>query len=157
MRVGPVNWGKTTMLKPLEQIYHAFCNPVNDKYTWIVADKVKVIVLQYFKWSSELISWKDLLPLLEGEHVKLLFPKNQLAYDVCINKDISIFPTSKSKIEYVGKHSIRDERKTKMIDVRWKIFEFFQRIPQEEQKSVTRYATFLDRVLHCRETIKAAF
>ena len=49
MRVGPVNWGKTTMLKPLEQIYHAFCNPVNDKYTWIVADKVKVIVLQYFK------------------------------------------------------------------------------------------------------------
>ena len=72
-----------------------------------------------------------------GELVKLPSPKNQFPCDVCSNKDIPIFATSKSKIDYVGKHNNRDGRETKMMNVRWKIFEFFHRIPQEEQKSVT--------------------
>ena len=136
MITGPANCGKTFMLKPLEIIYKAFCNPANDKYAWVGADQAEVIVLQDFRWSSELICWKDLLLLLEGEIVKLPSPKNQFATDVCINTDIPIFATSKAKIEFVGKHNARDDRETEMMDVRWKIFEFHHRIPQEDQKNI---------------------
>ena len=127
MIVGPANCGKTFMLKPLEHIYHAFCNPANVRYAWIDADQAKVIVFQDFRWSLELICWKDLLFPLGGE---LPSPKNQFGSDACINKDIPIFATNKSKIEHVGKHSNCDKRETKMMDVRWKIFEIYHRIPQ---------------------------
>ena len=106
------------MLQPLEHIYHAFCNSANDKYAWFGADPAEVIVPQDFRWSPQLICWKDLLLLLEGELVKVPSPKNQFACDVCINKDIPVFATNERKIEYVGKHNISIERETKMIDVR---------------------------------------
>ena len=60
----------------------------------------------------------DLLPLHEGKNVKLPSPKNQFVTDVYINTDITIFATSKVKIEFVGKHNTCDERETKMMDVR---------------------------------------
>ena len=66
MIVGPANCGKTFMLKPLEHVYHAFCNPANDNYALVGADEAVVIVLLDFRWSPELICWKDLLLLLEG-------------------------------------------------------------------------------------------
>ena len=133
---GPANCGKTFMLKPLENIYRAFANPANDKYAWIGADKAEIIVLQDFRWSSELITWKDLLLLLEGETVRLPAPKNQFADDVCIKTDVPIFATSKSKIEYIGKFNSRDERETEMMDVRWKPFSFHYQIAENEQKKV---------------------
>ena len=65
-----------------------------------------------------LICWKVFLLLLEGELAKFPSPKNNFANDVCINTDIPIFATSKSKIEFVGKHNTSDERETEMMDVR---------------------------------------
>ena len=56
------------------------------------------------------LSSKDLLLLLERELVKIPYPKNQFVSDVCINTGIPVFATSKSKIEYVGKHNTRNER-----------------------------------------------
>ena len=129
MTSGPANSGKNFMLKPLEIIYHAFSNPANDKYAWVGADNAEVIILQDFRWSSELISWKDLLLLLEGEPVKLPAPKNQFPTDVCIKTDVPTFARSKAKIELVGKHNTGDNRETKMMDVRWKVFAFHHRIP----------------------------
>ena len=41
------------MLKPLEHIYHAYCNPES-------ADQIEVIFLQDFRWSPEVICWKYL-------------------------------------------------------------------------------------------------
>ena len=72
---------------------------------------MQLIILQDFRWSSELICWKDLLLLLEGEPVKLPSLKNQFATDVCIETDITIFATSKAKIAFVGKHNMEDNRK----------------------------------------------
>ena len=89
MITGPANCGKTFMLKPLEIIYNAFSNSANDKYAWAGADNVEVIILQDFRWSSQLIWWKGLLLLLKGEPVKLPSSKSQFATDVCIKTDIS--------------------------------------------------------------------
>ena len=94
-------------------------------------------VLQVFRWGSELICWKDLLLLLEGENVKLPSLKNQFATDVCINTEIPIFASIKAKIEFVGKHDTCDDRETEMMDVRWNIFDFTDRIPQADQKIIT--------------------
>ena len=135
--VGPANCGKTFLLKPLEIIFRAFTNPANDKYAWVGANQAEVVVLQDFRWSSEIISWKDLLFLLEGENVKLPSPKKQFTTEVCINTDIPTFATSKAKIEFVGKHNTRDDRETEMMDVRWNIFGFTRRIPQADQKIIT--------------------
>ena len=124
------------MLKPLEIIYHAFCNPGNDKYAWVGADNAGVIILQDFRWSSELLCWKDLVLLLEGEPVNLPSRKNQFATDVCIKTDIPIFATNKAKIQFVGKNNTGDNRETEMMDGRWKVFEFHHKIPQYEQKPI---------------------
>ena len=96
----------------------AFTNPANKKYGLFSANQAEVIVIQDFKWSSELICWKDLLLPLERKNVKLPFPKNEFATDICINTSILVFATSKAKIEYVGKHYTRDDSETEMVDVR---------------------------------------
>ena len=53
--VGPANCGKTFLLKLLEIIFRAFNNPANNKYAWVGAYQTEVIVLQEFRWRSELI------------------------------------------------------------------------------------------------------
>ena len=50
MIVGPPNCRKTYMLKQLEHIFHAFCNPANDNYSCYGEDKAEVIVLQDLRW-----------------------------------------------------------------------------------------------------------
>ena len=112
----PSNCGKSLMLKPLEIICNAFSNPANDKYAWVGADNEEVIILKGFRWSSELICWKDLLLLLEDEPVRLSSPKNRFATDVCMKTDIPIFATSKAKIEFATKHNMRDNRETEMME-----------------------------------------
>ena len=57
----PSNCGKNLMLKPLEIICNAFINPANDKHAWVGADNEEMIILEGFRWSSELICWKDVL------------------------------------------------------------------------------------------------
>ena len=57
----PSNCGKNLMLKPLEIICNAFSNPANDKHPWVGADNEEMIILEGFRWSSELICWKDVL------------------------------------------------------------------------------------------------
>ena len=90
-------------------------------------------MLQDFRWSKELIGWKYLLLFLKGENVKLPSPKNQFDTNVFINTNNAIFAISEANIEFVGKHSTQDDRETKMMDVRWKIFELIHRISQEDQ------------------------
>ena len=83
-----------------------------------------------------MICWKDLLLLLQGEPVKLPSPEDQFATDVCIKTDVLMFAISKAKIEFIEKHNMRDNRETEMMDVWWKEFEFHQRTPRHEQKSI---------------------
>ena len=90
MIVGPANCAKIFLLIPLLVIFNAFCNPANDKYAWVGADNCEVIFLNDFRWSPEVIAWKEFL-LLEGQIVHLPSPKNHFSKDVCINQDTPIF------------------------------------------------------------------
>ena len=92
MIYGQTNCAKTFMLKPLKCIFgdRLFDNPTNHKYARVSADKAEVILLQDFRFRREVITWNDLLLLLEGETVKLPAPKNHFATDVVISSDVPI-------------------------------------------------------------------
>jgi len=49
--------GKTFILKPLQQIFakEIFQNLANDKFSWVGADKARVIFLNDFRWTKEVI------------------------------------------------------------------------------------------------------
>ena len=89
------NCAKTFLLIPLQIIFKTFSNPSNDKYAWIGVDKAQVVFLNDFRWSQEMIAWKELLLLLEGQPVHLPSPKNHFSSDICISNDIPVFSTSK--------------------------------------------------------------
>ena len=66
---GPANCTKIFMLKPLELIFtdSIFKKPANDKYTWVGSKKAKVLLLNDFRWSKDVIPWHDILLFLEAK------------------------------------------------------------------------------------------
>ena len=137
MIVGVANCAKTFLFKPLELIFNTYSNFAADKYAWVGAEKVEVIWLNDFRWTRELIEWKSLLLLLEGDRVNLPAPKNHFATDICIDTDVPIFATSKDVIRYGGSYNAKDKSEDDMMASRWKVFQFTHRIPEREQKSIT--------------------
>lgn len=131
--IGPANCAKTFLLSPLESIFNAFCNPSDDKYAWLGAEKVEIIFLNDFRWSPQLIAWKELLNLLEGKIVHLPSPKNHYASDICIDKDTPIVATSKDLITFVDNNGNPDPGETYMMTIRWKVFRFHHEIAQADQ------------------------
>lgn len=138
MIYGRSNCAKTFILKPLKNIFgeKLFDNPANDKYAWVGAEKAQVILLQDFRFSKDVIAWKDLLLLLEGETVKLPAPKNHFSKDVVIDTDVPIFATSKSPITYKGPFNAEDERETDMMNSRWRIIKFKHVFEEKEQRKI---------------------
>ena len=137
MIVGPANCAKTFMLQPLQLIFETFSNPANDKYAWLGAEKCQLIFLNDFRWSSEMIAWKELLLLLEGQTVHLPSPKNHYASDIAISSDVPIVATGKSRITYQGRFNATDPVEDEMMAARWKVFNFYKQIPQTEQREVS--------------------
>lgn len=134
--VGPTNCGKSFLLNPLELMFKSFMNPATGRYAWVGLDECELAYLNDFRWSAELIAWNDFLLLLEGQTVHLSRPKNQFATDMVIEREntIPFFATSKSRIEFVGKFNVRDERETEMMASRWRLFEFTKQISLQSMK-----------------------
>ena len=75
--VGPANCAKTFLLTPLTKLFETFSNPANDKYAWLGAELAEIIFLNEFcRKFPEIIAWKELLLLLEGQSVHLPSPEN---------------------------------------------------------------------------------
>ena len=98
--VGPSNCGKAFLLRSVESIFKTFANPAFDKYVCVRADDAEIIFLNDFRWSPELIEWKSLLLLFEGDQVRLPTPKNQFLCDINIERDTPVFATSKCEITF---------------------------------------------------------
>ena len=99
---------------------NCFTNSAQGKYTWTRLDEAEAASINNFRWSKELIHWKELLNLLEDAPCKLSHPKNVFVTDVhisCFN-NIPIFSTGIRPIEYVAAYGLRDEGETAMMDSR---------------------------------------
>ena len=139
MLTGRSNCGKTFLFKPLRSIFGSrlFENPPRDKYGWHGVQGAQVICLQDFRYNREIISWSDLLLLLEGETVKLPAPKNHFAEDIVIEStnDIPIFATGPAKISY-SLFSPDHHLETEMMTSRWKIFELTHVFTEEKKRDI---------------------
>ena len=135
MNVVPANCRKTFLLLPLKDVFKAFVNPSNSSFAWVGAEQAEVIFLNDFRWSHQVISWNDFLLLLEGEDVHLPTPKSHFSKDVLFDKDSPIFATSKHERMLIRNGTI-DERETKMMRVRWRIFTLYSQIRESEQVDV---------------------
>ncbi len=132
---GPANCGKTFLLNPLTHIFDSFCNPATGSFAWVGVEEKEVIFLNDFRWDKTIITWADLLLLLEGQLVHFPAPKTHYAQDICLEKDTPIFCTSKAPIVYV-KNSVVDDRETEMMQVRWHHFQFRYQLRMQDCKEV---------------------
>lgn len=137
MIVGPADCGKTFLLNPLNKLFQTFTNPATTSYAWVGSENAEVIFLNDFRWSPEILAWKDMLLLLEGQTLHLPAPKTHFAKDIIFERDTPIFATSKELIVFMGKRGCTDDRETEMMAARWKLFTFSHQIPQSSQKEIT--------------------
>ena len=131
------------MLKPLKLIFSdsIFENAANDKYAWVRSKKAKVILLNDFRWSKDLIPWHGMLLLLECETVKLAALKNIYSENIIISPDVAIFARSKSSVKHRGPYDASDNREAEMMAARWKNYELCQmefrhQFSPQEQKNL---------------------
>ena len=136
---GPANTGKTFILSPLKEVYHAFCNPATGSFAWMGVDEAEIILLNDFRWNPKIIAWADFLQALEGDIVHLPAPKNVCERDIEIKSDIPFFATSDAPILLIKGGSI-DRDNTDMMNVRWHFFHFWKQLPRSEQKNLTACA-----------------
>ena len=137
MIAGPANCGKTFLLLPLTTIFKTFSNPATTTFAWIGVQDSGIIFLNDFCWSSEIIAWKDLLLLLDGQIVRFAAPKSQFARDIVLEKNTPAVAMSIAPIMHTGRCTSTSSRmEDDMMDSRWRVFEPRHQIPQSEQKEI---------------------
>ena len=131
-------WALHLSRQPLEIIFKCFTSPAQGKYAWTGQDEVEVAFLNDIRWSKELITWHELLSLVEGDFSKLSRPKNVFASDLSIPRwnSISFFATGIKSFEFAGVYGQQNERETDMMDNQWKIFEFTHQISKNESLGI---------------------
>ena len=80
------NWGKTFLLRRIEDIFQIISNPASDKQGWVGAEKAEVMLLNDFCWTSDLIKQNNFPLLLEGHKVNLFDPKKKIHFRFCLFK-----------------------------------------------------------------------
>ena len=98
--IGPANCGKTFLFRPMEKLFKVFYNPAEGKYVWMEVVDVEVIFLNDFGWCKEIISWKEMLLLLEGQPVHFPASKNHCSKDVCLLSDTPVVTISNSWVVF---------------------------------------------------------
>ena len=84
----------------MEKLFKVFYNPAEGKYVWTEVVDVEVIFLNDFGWCKEIISWKEMLLLLEGQPVHFPASKNHYSKDVCLLSDTPVVTISKSRVVF---------------------------------------------------------
>ena len=92
-------------------------------------EQAEIIFLNDFRWSEKLISWQDLLKLLEGGAVHIAAPKTYFSKDIVMDKDTPIFATSISPIRSYSNGRI-NELETEMMEALMKTFNFYNQFQQ---------------------------
>ena len=136
---GPTNCGKTFLLSPLTKIFNAFHNPATGTFAWVGVEDKEIIFLNDFRLERSMITWADMLLLLEGDVVHFSAPKTHYSQDITLDNDTPIFCTSKTPIIYV-KNGIIDDRETEMMQVRWHHFQLRHQLRLQDCRDIAACA-----------------
>ena len=109
-------------------------------------EQAEIIFLNDFRWSEKLISWQDLLKLLEGDAIHIAASKTHFSKDIVMDKDTPIFATSISPIRSYSNGRI-NELETEMMEVRMKTFRFYNQFQQQIKELPPCPKCFADLVL----------
>ena len=132
--------GPEDFLNPLTEIYDTILNPSSSRYEFVGAENKELMFLNDLRWSQEMISWKELLNLLEGQSIHLATPETHYATCVLITEDVPIFATNIAPIMFAGKGAIVEGENT-VMEARWQQqFQLSVHIPLSKQKTVKIYA-----------------
>jgi len=85
--------------------------------------------------SPSIIAWSDFLQMLEGDTMHLTVPKSFMQKDILFDKDTPFFATADGPLVLIKGGSI-DQINTDMMKVRWNHFNFWRKIPQEQQRQM---------------------
>jgi hypothetical protein len=69
--VGPANCGKTFLFSPLPILYKAFNNPATTTFAWVGVEDAEVILLNDFRWSSQVNIRLHVIPLTAKSVINL--------------------------------------------------------------------------------------
>ena len=128
--------GPADFLNPLTKIYDTILNPSSSRYEFVGAENKELMFLNDLRWSQEMISWKELLNLLEGQSIHLATPKTHYARCILITEDVPIFATNIAPIMFAGKGAIVEGENT-VMEARWQQqFQLSVHIPLSKQKTV---------------------
>lgn len=145
---GPSNCGKTFILNPLTSIFTTFSNPATATFAWVSVEDAEIIFLNDFRWCAQILPWHNFLLLLEGQLVRFPAPKTHYSQDIVYERDAPIFCTTNEHFTFVRGGAV-DRVETEMMRVRWKAFQFFAQIPEEEQISLPSCSRcFAEFILH---------
>ena len=73
---------KLTTLK----IFECFVNLASGTFAWLGIEDAEVVLLNDFRWKPSLITWRELLQVLEGDTVHFPAPKNLMSKDIVLTK-----------------------------------------------------------------------
>ncbi len=97
-----------------------------------------VIFLNDFRYSVEILAWKDMLLLLEGQTIHFAAPKLMYLKDILFDRDTPIFATGKDPIRFISRYNATDNIENEMMDARWKYFFFNCQIAEKDAKTVPK-------------------
>ena len=84
---------------------NVFSNPSSARYAFVGVEKCEIMMLNDLRWTPKMISWSELLNLLEVQTVHLAAPKTHFSQDIELSVDMPVFATSIEMIKFVGKSS----------------------------------------------------
>ena len=136
---GPTNCGKTFLLSPLTKLFNAFHNPATGTFAWVGVEDSEIIFLNDFRWERSMITWTDMLLLLEGDLVHFSAQKTHCCQDITLEADTLIFCTSMAPIIFV-KNGVVDKRETEMMQVRRHHFQLRHQLRLQDCKDIAACA-----------------
>jgi hypothetical protein len=128
---GPTSSAKSWILEPLSAIFSCHVTPAaKSGFPLQELPLAEVILWQDFRWSEDQMPWSTLLLLFEGTQISIRRPRTECLTDLAYTVTQPVFVSSAAKLV----HPNEDEQK--MMDGRFRFFEFRKTLPLSVRRKV---------------------
>ena len=119
-------------------------------FAWMGVEDAEIIFLNDFRWNPIIAAWADFLQASEGDIGYFPRPKTFCKQDVQLTNDTPFLETADGSLVPALEGTAIDRANPNMMDVRWRMFDFWHQIPQaEQQKLISCEHCFAKFILDC--------